>query len=164
MFFWFFGHEACGILAPRLGIEPAPPALEGEILSTGPPWKSHGVSSLIFLFYGRGNWGLMRLLVVPKITQLGFVLRWFWPQNLNSWPPRLLPPLFVTALRWDLDLCVSFIHYASVLLCAFSSFLFVNPPCILAGLLMRWITCFLSYLKRKVEQVEGSDIRFRSSQ
>ena len=38
--FWFFGHEACGILAPQPGIEPAPPALESEILTTGPPGKS----------------------------------------------------------------------------------------------------------------------------
>ena len=27
--FWFFGQEACGILAPQPGIKP--PALEGEI-------------------------------------------------------------------------------------------------------------------------------------
>ena len=27
-------------LSPRLGIEPAPPALEGEVLTTGPPGKS----------------------------------------------------------------------------------------------------------------------------
>ena len=37
---WFFGHEACGVLAPWLGIEPTSPALEGEILTTGPPGKS----------------------------------------------------------------------------------------------------------------------------
>ena len=36
---WFFGREACGILAPRAGIEPAPPPLEGEVLTTGPPGK-----------------------------------------------------------------------------------------------------------------------------
>ena len=41
--FWFFGPEACGILAPRPGIEPAPPALEGEVLTTGPPGKSPGI-------------------------------------------------------------------------------------------------------------------------
>ena len=35
--FWFFGREGCGILAPRPGIEPVPPALEGEVLTTGPP-------------------------------------------------------------------------------------------------------------------------------
>ena len=39
--FWFFGHEACGILAPRPGIESIPPALEGKVLTTGPPGKSH---------------------------------------------------------------------------------------------------------------------------
>ena len=38
--FWFFGHEAGGILAPTPGIEPTPPALEGEVLTTGPPRKS----------------------------------------------------------------------------------------------------------------------------
>ena len=32
--------EACGILVPRPGIEPASPALEGRFLTTGPPGKS----------------------------------------------------------------------------------------------------------------------------
>ena len=34
--FWFSGHEACGILAPR----PTSPALEGNVITTGPPGKS----------------------------------------------------------------------------------------------------------------------------
>ena len=38
--FWFFGCKACGILAPWPGIEPAPPALEGGVLTAGPPGKS----------------------------------------------------------------------------------------------------------------------------
>ena len=38
--FWFFGHEACGILVPQPGVKPTPPALEGEVLTTGPPGKS----------------------------------------------------------------------------------------------------------------------------
>ena len=38
--FRFFGREACEVLAPWPGIEPAPPALEGEALTTGPPAKS----------------------------------------------------------------------------------------------------------------------------
>ena len=38
--FWLFGREACGILAPQPGIEPASPALEGEVLTIGPPMKS----------------------------------------------------------------------------------------------------------------------------
>ena len=33
--FWFFGQEACRILAPRPGIKPGPSALEGEVLATG---------------------------------------------------------------------------------------------------------------------------------
>ena len=37
---WFFGPEACGILAPQPGIEPTPPTLEGEVSTTGPPGKS----------------------------------------------------------------------------------------------------------------------------
>ena len=39
-FILFFGCEACGILAPQPGMEPAPPALEGKVLTTGPPAKS----------------------------------------------------------------------------------------------------------------------------
>ena len=38
--FWFFGHEACGILALWPGIEPVPWALEDEVLTTGLPGKS----------------------------------------------------------------------------------------------------------------------------
>ena len=38
--FWFSGRDARGILAPRPGIEPAPPALKGEVLTTGLPGKS----------------------------------------------------------------------------------------------------------------------------
>ena len=45
--FWFFGREACGILAPRPGIEPAPLALEGEVLTTGLPRKSQNTSAFL---------------------------------------------------------------------------------------------------------------------
>ena len=38
--FCFLGREACGILVPQPRIEPARPALEGEVLTTGPPRKS----------------------------------------------------------------------------------------------------------------------------
>ena len=34
------GHEACGILASPPGIKPATSALEGKVLTTGPPGKS----------------------------------------------------------------------------------------------------------------------------
>ena len=36
----FFGHDACGILAPWPGIKPTTPVLEGKVLTTGPPGKS----------------------------------------------------------------------------------------------------------------------------
>ena len=49
--FWFSGHEAYGILAPRLGIEPTPSALEGEILTTGPPGEVPTHSCLSSLFF-----------------------------------------------------------------------------------------------------------------
>ena len=38
--FVFFAHELCGILAAQLVIEPTPPALEGKVLTTGPPGMS----------------------------------------------------------------------------------------------------------------------------
>ena len=46
--FWFFGCEACGILAPWPGIEPTPSALEGKVLTTGLPRKSLLVIYFIF--------------------------------------------------------------------------------------------------------------------
>ena len=42
-FFFFFGQEACRILALPRPMEPPPPALEGEVLITGPPGKSSAV-------------------------------------------------------------------------------------------------------------------------
>ena len=38
--FWSFGHEACRITATPGRTEPVLPALEGEVLTTGPPGKS----------------------------------------------------------------------------------------------------------------------------
>ena len=50
--FWLFGQEARGILAPPPGIDPALPALEGKVLTTGPPGKSQkksfNVDKLLF--------------------------------------------------------------------------------------------------------------------
>ena len=37
---WFFSCEACGVLAPRPGIKPAPLAVGGKIWTTRPPEKS----------------------------------------------------------------------------------------------------------------------------
>ena len=37
--FWFFDQDVCGILASQPGIELAPPAWEGEVLTTELPGK-----------------------------------------------------------------------------------------------------------------------------
>ena len=47
--FWSFGSEACRILAPQPGFKPAPPALEGEVLTAGPTGNS---GPLVFM----GDW------------------------------------------------------------------------------------------------------------
>ena len=44
--FWFPGYEACGIVGPELGIEPALPALDGELLAPGLPEKTLPVCPL----------------------------------------------------------------------------------------------------------------------
>ena len=38
--FWFLGCETCGILAPQPGTDPAPHALEIDVLTSGPSGKS----------------------------------------------------------------------------------------------------------------------------
>ena len=38
--FGCFGREAHGLFSPQPGMEPTPPALEGKVLSTGPPGPS----------------------------------------------------------------------------------------------------------------------------
>ena len=49
--FWFFGPEACGTLAPQPGIEPARLVLEGEVLTTALPGKSHMLAIIdIYMF------------------------------------------------------------------------------------------------------------------
>ena len=65
--FWFFGREACGILAPRPGIEPAPPALEGEVSTTGPPGKSLDVNTLdVPSLAARGDYFYLQPILVPQ--------------------------------------------------------------------------------------------------
>ena len=52
--FWFFGPKAFGILARQPGIEPAPPALEGEVLTTGLPGKSLDILIIILSIHEHG--------------------------------------------------------------------------------------------------------------
>ena len=48
MFCFVYGHKACGILAFQPGIEP--PAVEGEVFTSGPQWKSLDISRLLLSF------------------------------------------------------------------------------------------------------------------
>ena len=48
--FQFFGHKACGILAPWPGTELTSPALESEVLTTGLPEKYPLILVLILHF------------------------------------------------------------------------------------------------------------------
>ena len=50
--FLVFGPEVCGILTPQPGIQPTPPALEGKVLTTGPPGKIWSPS-----FIKKEKWG-----------------------------------------------------------------------------------------------------------
>ena len=56
-----FGQEACGILSPWPGTEPAPSALEGEVVTTGPPGKFLGdLIEHIYLVHSLPlGWGLL---------------------------------------------------------------------------------------------------------
>ena len=49
----FFGHKACGILAPQSVIEPAPPALEGGVLTAH--WTSRELPKPHFLLRDPSN-------------------------------------------------------------------------------------------------------------
>ena len=50
-FFFWLSHAASRILVPQPGIEPTLPALEGEVLTTGPPGESVCFLSLIYLIF-----------------------------------------------------------------------------------------------------------------
>ena len=69
---WFFGPETRGILVPRPGIEPAPPALEGEVLTTGLPGKSQQYLSQnrSFSFWWRPVYPLVLLWIVILLSYL----------------------------------------------------------------------------------------------
>ena len=53
LMFWLFDHEAYGIVAPPPEFEPAPPLLEGRVLTFGPPGNSlWGTTTSYFSFFG----------------------------------------------------------------------------------------------------------------
>ena len=59
----FFGQEACGIFAPRPGVRPAPPALEGEVLTPGPPGGVPHLTSVLIPLPGFFGYSPFRIAV-----------------------------------------------------------------------------------------------------
>ena len=74
--FCFFGSEACRILGPRPGIEPAPFAFEGKVLTTGLRGKSPYV-----IFYVDEKPNPPSRLPIPR--SIGNVQ--CWRQGFSSW-------------------------------------------------------------------------------
>ena len=76
-----WGCEACGILVPRPGIDPTSLVLEGEVPTTGPPGKSHG------LFFGCG----LGDIYLDSCWVTWFMEGWtlVWPWYLLSLKPTL---------------------------------------------------------------------------
>ena len=75
--FWFFGCEARGILAPQPGIKPAPPALDGKVLTTGPPGKS---LNLQYFYY---PWLVVTVKKKDKAMVKSWVVRLAGPLSLG---------------------------------------------------------------------------------
>ena len=67
--FWFFGHKACGILAPQPEIEPTPSALEGEVFNH---WTAREVP--IFYFYTRVKSDLSTTITVLECSEFDCIL------------------------------------------------------------------------------------------
>ena len=78
-----FGHQACRILAPRPGIKPVPPTLEGQVLTT------------------REDPGLVILIpICSKLLSTAFSRQEYW-SGLPCPPPEDLPdPGLEICLSW----------------------------------------------------------------
>ena len=72
-----FCLEVCGILAPQTGLKAASPALEGEVLSTGPPGKS--IPAIILM-------SRPLYLCLPYIFENMPTLLWISLWNLKDYP------------------------------------------------------------------------------
>ena len=72
---WFFGYEACGVLAPQPGIKPIPSALEGIVLTLGLSRHSFTHRFLKYQFLNKHlHSQLHRFLEFWKVDDLAIVL------------------------------------------------------------------------------------------
>ena len=93
MLCFFFSPRTCGLLGPWPGIEPANPALESEVSTTGPPGKSQDPAINIintFLSIMANSWTAINLEAVQSTpVDLTTFRKLFPPLSQN---PRVLPP------------------------------------------------------------------------
>ena len=88
---WPFGHEACGILALKAGIEPSPPAVEGEVLTTRLPGKSPHITFfsdcvLIWIKLEGGNsQGIPTVRCLWASISLATLTSIIIPQSMKKW-------------------------------------------------------------------------------
>ena len=83
LLFWFFGQKASGILAPRPGMEPTCPALEGEVLTPEPPGRPT-VGFLFFFFFNKEFIGAFEIAHThPKLFRAFWAFVHFW--GFFSW-------------------------------------------------------------------------------
>lgn len=75
LFYVLVFGESCGIWIPRPGIEPTPSALEGKVLTLGPPGKSlfHCFGAFRFLFFTPMNMNILmnKWLFISTYRSLG---------------------------------------------------------------------------------------------
>ena len=110
--FGFLGSETCGILALKPGGEPTSPALEGDVLTTGPPTReapshwSFGVHLLQQLPSLLLNFIYISLVQTSILNiQLKFLIATL---SFNRPIPNIFQELFPgpSSLNWVLVLCV----------------------------------------------------------
>ena len=110
--FWSFGRETCRILAPWPGLTPAPSALEGEVLTTGPPGRSLTQGFWAENWYKQSivekipsvvAWIYMYMYIGVCVCIYIYIYIWIWVGGWVSWrqgdPLRShVPPLHETSL------------------------------------------------------------------
>ena len=82
---WIFGHKSCRILAAQPRIKSILSALEGEVLTTGPPGKSLHSSSCFQVLQGQNSWtwcseSNWHLLI--GYMEINFQEAALWPPNI----------------------------------------------------------------------------------
>ena len=100
--FFFFSPKACGISALWPGIEPGTPALESEVLTTGPPGTSQDPAINIiktFLSKMANSWTAINLEAVQSNPADLTTFRKLFPSLSQN--PRVLAPSFALILSYE---------------------------------------------------------------